>query len=287
MERRAPRPGGSRRGHVADAFGAGLWWDHRVQQIYPGPAQLDDDALIEAYAYPDGGGRPYVRANMVTSLDGAAQGPDGRSGTLSSPADKRVFAMLRGLADVILVGAGTARVEKYGPAEAQQAHAARRAGLGQRPAPPIAVVSRRLDLDPDGPLFEPVGERTIVLTSATAPADRREALAEKADVVVAGEGSVDVRLALDALAGRGLRRVLCEGGPRLLGEIVVDGLLDDLCLTFSPLLRGGDAPRALNSPPTFPRRMRLAHVLEEDGTLLTRWLREDAAVPPSSADEED
>jgi riboflavin biosynthesis pyrimidine reductase len=258
-----------------------------VQQIYPGPTQLDDDALIEVYAYPDGDGRPYVRANMVTSLDGAAQGPDGRSGTLSSPADKRVFAMLRGLADVILVGAATARVEKYGPAEAQQAYAARRASLGQRPTPPIAVVSRRLDLDPDGPLFEPVGERTIVLTTATAPPDRREALTERADVVVAGETGVDLRLALDALARRNLRRVLCEGGPRLLGEIVVDGLLDDLCLTFSPLLRGGDAPRALNSPPMPPQRMRLAHVLEEDGTLLTRWLREAAAVPSSYADEED
>ena len=105
--------------------------------------------------------------------------------------------------------------------------------------------------------------------------------------MVAGEAGVDLRLALDALAGRGLRRVLCEGGPRLLGEMVADGLLDDLCLTFSPLLRGGDAPRALNGAPTAPRRMRLAHVLEEDGTLLTRWLREAAAVPQSSADEED
>jgi riboflavin biosynthesis pyrimidine reductase len=258
-----------------------------VQQIYPSPAQLDDAALAEAYAYPDSAGRPYVRANMVTSLDGAAQGTDGRSGTLSSPGDKRVFALLRGLADVILVGAATARVEKYGPAEADQAHAGRRAGLGQPPAPPIAVLSRRLDLDPDGPLFDPGGERTIVLTAASAPPDRRDALAEKADIVVAGEGSVDIRLALDALAGRGLRRVLCEGGPRLLAEIVVDNLLDDLCLTFSPLLRGGDAPRALDGPPTPPRRMRLAHVLEEEGTLLTRWLRPDPVVPQGFADGED
>jgi riboflavin biosynthesis pyrimidine reductase len=258
-----------------------------VQQIYPGPAQLDDAALIEAYAYPNHTGRPYVRANMVTSLDGAAQGTDGRSGTLSSPADKRVFALLRGLADVILVGAATARVEKYGPAEAGQAHAARRAGLRQRPAPPIAVVSRRLDLDPDGPLFDPGGERTIVLTASSAPPDRRAALAERADIVVAGEDGVELRLALDALASRGLRRVLCEGGPRLLAELVVDDLLDDLCLTFSPLLRGGDAPRALNGPPMPARRMRLAHVLEEDGTLLTRWLRPDPVVPRGSGDGED
>ena len=258
-----------------------------MQQIYPSPAQLDDDALADMYAYPESTGRPYVRANMVTSLDGAAQGTDGRSGTLSSPADKRVFALLRGLADVILVGAATARVEKYGPAEASPAHSARRAGLGQRPAAPIAVVSRRLDLDPDGPLFDPGGERTIVVTSATAPPDRREALAEKADIAVAGEGGVDLHIALDVLASRGLHRVLCEGGPRLLGEIVVDGLLDDLCLTFSPLLRGGDAPRALNGPPTPARRMRLAHVLEEEGTLLTRWLRPDPVVSRGAADGQD
>ena len=126
----AVRRSGRRCGVPPTPAGARLWWDHTVQQIYPGPTQLDDDALIEVYAYPDGAGRPYVRANMVTSLDGAAQGPDGRSGTLSSPADKRVFAMLRGLADVILVGAATARVEKYGRRK-RAAHAARRAGLGQ------------------------------------------------------------------------------------------------------------------------------------------------------------
>lgn len=259
-----------------------------MQQIYPEPtARLDHDALVGLYAYPASGGRAYVRANMVTSLDGAAQGTDGRSGTLSSPADKRVFAMLRGLADVILVGAGTARVEKYGPAEAQPAYAAHRAGLGQRPTPPIAVVSGRLSLDLDGPLFEATGERTIVLTSAAAPRDRRDALSEMADVVVAGDSSVDVGLALGALAERGMWRVLCEGGPRLLGEIVVDGLLDDLCLTFAPLLRGGDAPRALNSPSAPARGMRLAHVLEEEGTLLTRWLPSPGTVPQASSDEED
>ncbi len=259
-----------------------------MQQIYPEPtARLDHDALVGLYAYPASRGRAFVRANMVTSLDGAAQGTDGRSGTLSSPADKRVFAMLRGLADVILVGAGTARVEKYGPAEAEPASAAHRAGLGQRPTPPIAVVSGRLALDLDGPLFEATGERTIVLTSATAPRDRRDALSEKADVVVAGENGVDLGLALGVLADRGLRRVLCEGGPRLLGEIVVDGLLDDLCLTFAPLLRGGDAPRALNSPSAPARGMWLAHVLEEEGTLLTRWLPSPGTVPQASADEED
>src|SRR5918993_549206 len=165
-----------------------------VQRIFPESAKLDDDALVDAYAYPEIGGRPYVRANMVISLDGAAQGRDGRSGTLSSPADRRVFAMLRGLADVILVGAGTARTEKYGPA----------AALGE-------------------------------------------------------------------LSVRGLTRVLCEGGPHLLAELVIAGLLDELCLTVSPIVRGGGALGALAGDLVSDGAMQLVHVLEEDGTLLTRW----------------
>ncbi|MGH8777059.1 MAG: pyrimidine reductase family protein [Jiangellaceae bacterium] len=252
-----------------------------MQRIYPDRADPDEDALAAAYEYPDTGGHPYVRANMVTSLDGAAQGRDGRSGTLSSPADKRVFAMLRGLADVILVGSGTARAEKYGPAEPQPALAARRAERGQRPAPPIAVVSRRLDFDPDGPLFAGGGERTILVTTEHAPPDRPAELSELADVLIAGTDSVDLGRALAELADRGLTRVLCEGGPHLLGQLAAAGLLDDLCLTFSPLLRGGDALRALDGPPVPDGGMRLAHILEEDGTLLTRWV---AQREPSTSD---
>ena len=243
-----------------------------MQRIYPDLADLDQDALVAAYAYPPtANSAPYVRANMVISLDGAAQGADGRSGTLSSAADRRVFAMLRGLTDVILVGARTASVEKYGPAEPEADFAAYRAALGQRPAPPVAVVSRTLTLDPGGPLFSGSGEQTIVLTTERSPADRRKALAAVADVRLVGETNVDLDAALGELAALGLTRVLCEGGPHLLADIVVAGLLDELCLTVSPLLRGGDAIRALAGAPVPAGGMRLVHILEEDGTLLTRW----------------
>ncbi|MGH8824078.1 MAG: pyrimidine reductase family protein, partial [Jiangellaceae bacterium] len=244
-----------------------------MQQIFPEPAQLDHDALVEAYAYPDSGGKPYVRANMVISLDGSAQGPDGRSGTLSSPPDKRVFGMLRGLADVILVGASTARVESYGKAEPRPDVAELRARLGQRPTPPIAVVSSRLDLEPDGPLFTGPGEPTLVLTSRSAPQPRRAALATVTEVVALGAQRVDLAQALAELAERGLSRVLCEGGPHLLGQLATAGLLDELCLTVSPRLRGGDALRALEGPLVTDGSMDLVHVIEEDGTLLTRWRR--------------
>ena len=243
-----------------------------MQRIFPDRRDLDDDAILAAYAYPAADdGRPFLRANMVISLDGAAQGPDGRSGTLSSPADRRVFAMLRGLADVILVGAGTARAEKYGRAESGPDVAADRLRRGQRPAPPIAVVSGRLDLDPEGPLLSGPGEPTIVVTHAGSSPERRRALSAVTDVLVFGERKVDLAAALGELATRGLTRVLCEGGPHLLTELVVSGLLDELCLTVSPIVRGGEALGALAGDLVPDGAMQLIHVLEEHGTLLTRW----------------
>lgn len=209
---------------------------------------------------------------MVASADGAATFA-GRSGGLSSATDKRIFALLRGLADVILAGAGTVRVEGYGPAEPRPEWQEMRAAAGQPPAPPIAVVSRRLDLDLAGPLFAP-GAGTIVITTAAAPPRRRRAAAENADVIVAGSERVDIGAAIDALAGRGLGRILCEGGPQLLAQIVAAGLLDELCLTVSPLLTAGDAPRILNGG-ALPAAtgLRLAHLLEDDDFLFLRYIR--------------
>jgi riboflavin biosynthesis pyrimidine reductase len=254
-----------------------LWWDSPVRRIFPTAKDLGPAELIAAYAYP--AGVRWLRANMVTSLDGAAQGWNGRSGTLSSPGDKRVFAMLRALADVIIVGARTARIEQYGPEEPRRQYAGYRQSLGQRPTPPIAVVSGRLDLDPDGPLFSSIGERTLVITTEQAPPEVRAALAERAEVLTIGEERVDLPRTLDVLRERGLNRMLCEGGPLLLGQLVAEGLLDDLCLTFAPLLRGGPADRALNGPPVPDVPMWLVHVLEEGGNLLTRWVRASDVVP--------
>ncbi|MBD0292797.1 MAG: pyrimidine reductase family protein [Jiangellaceae bacterium] len=248
-----------------------VWWDLPVRRIFPTPATVDDAALVAAYEYPVGG--RWLRANMVASLDGAAQGSDGRSGTLASPGDKHVFQLLRAMADVILVGAGTARTERYGPALPWPDHAARRKALRQSPTPPIAVVSGRLALDPGGPLFSGVGEPTIVLTTERAPAVRRARIAAVADVLVLGEHQVDLASAVTALAGRGLTRMLCEGGPLLLGKLVAEGLVDELCLTFAPVLRGGSASRVLNGPPVPDVAMHLVHILEEDGNLITRWIR--------------
>ncbi len=238
-----------------------------------GPAapagELDDAALARLYACP---GDPWLRANMVASADGAASA-GGLSGGLSSAGDRRLFWMLRGLADVIVAGAGTVRAEGYRATRPKDAWAALGLRDGRPAAPPLALVSRSLDLDPAAPVFAgaPPDARTIVITCAAAPAAARERLRRAADVIVAGEDAVSLPDALAALRGRGLGRVLCEGGPALLARLAAAGLLDELCLTVSPLLAGPGAPRIMSGDPFPAARLSLAHVLEEDGTLFCRY----------------
>src|SRR5580704_13430686 len=244
---------------------------------------------------------------MIESIDGASS-LNGRSGGLSGAADRLVFAVLRSLADVILVVAATARAEKYRPVREQEIWPKLR-GERQQPTPPIAVVTRKLDLDLDSPLVAgaPGGARTILLTTKAAPAGRREAASAHADVVVTGRDTVPPSAAVQELASRGYRNVLLEGGPALLRQVAEAGLLDDLCLTFSPLLEGGKAGRILAPPPAHPSgpapaapfmgggpgsggssgtaaresaamKLSLAHVLEDDGSLLCRYLRADGGA---------
>lgn len=235
---------------------------------------LADDGLLAAYRPPDPApGRVHVRAGFVASADGAAV-LDGHSEGLSSPPDKRVFRLLRGLADVVLVGAGTARAEGYGPVRLAPAVRERRLAEGRPAEPPLAVVTARLDLDLDSPLLTGAVERTVVLTTRAADPARLRAASAVADVVVVGEERVAVGPALAALAERGLVRVLCEGGPVLLGDLVAADALDELCLTVAPLLAGGaPAPRVTAGVAAAARGLRLGHVLEEDGSLFLRYTR--------------
>jgi riboflavin biosynthesis pyrimidine reductase len=232
------------------------------------PSYDDDVDLLAAYRWPED--RAWVRANMVSSLDGSAV-RDGRSEGLSGPADQAVFRVLRGLADVVLVGAGTARTEGYRALRAKPAYAEVRAALGQRPAPVLAVVSGRLALDPSSELFHGGAEPTVVVTCEGSDAGVRARLAEAAEVVIRGSDAVDLAGALDHLADRGLTRVLCEGGPSLLADLVAAGRLDELCLTFSPQLVGGAGRRILDGA-DLAVPLSVGHVLEADGVLLTRYV---------------
>jgi len=226
-----------------------------MRRLFPDPS--DEVDLRTAYGVDT---PRHVRANFVASADGSVS-LAGKSGTLGNAADRELFQLLRAMSDVVLVGAGTARVENYGGAREVDGR-----------TPPIAVVSRSLDLDPASRLFTDTRVPPIVLTCADAPADRRELLAGIADVVIAGDSDVDLRVALDTLAERGLRHVECEGGPHLLGWLVAAGLLDELCLTLAPVLVGGTAGRIVAGLDTqVGDRLRLLHVLEDDGYLFLRY----------------
>lgn len=248
-----------------------------MRQLHPAYREdVSDDELRSLYAYP--ADRAWVRANMVTSLDGAAT-VNGRSQGLSRPADTAVFGLLRGLCDVVLVGAGTARTEGYRGLRAKPEYAGLRAALGQQPAPVLALVSGRLALDPTSELFTAGSQRTIVITCAAADPPARERLAAVADVVIAGEDKVNLPAAVAALTDRGLSRVLCEGGPTLLAEVIAAGLLDELCLTVSPVLVGADASRITSGPGAGPRPLRLASALCEQDVLLLRYRDEAPHLP--------
>lgn len=223
-------------------------------------------------------GRAWVMANMVGTLSGSAA-VGGRVGQLSVGPDSQLFVDMRSLADVVLVGAETVRREGYGPVRlaTERVSARRRQGLPD--TPPLAVVSRSLELDWAAPAFAdaPTDRRTIVLTCEAADPARVESAREVADVVVAGAESVDPVLAVAALHERGHEVVLCEGGPRWLGELVARDCLDELCLTVAPVL-GGDLLPVSIAPPseeaeTPLRDFALRHAVAADDTLFLRYER--------------
>jgi riboflavin biosynthesis pyrimidine reductase len=243
-----------------------------VPRATQGPTPAAVTTLASYYGNGAAGPHAVLRANMVVSADGAVS-VDGRSGGLSGPADRMVFTVLRSLADLILVGAGTARAERYRPVQADEIWAGLRpAGV---PVPPIAVVSGRLNLYADSPLLAAAAPaaQTIVITTAAASPDRRAAIARRARVIEAGQDRLDLVAAVRALHELGYGRILAEGGPTLLGHLAEAGLLDELCLTTSPVLAGGSAGRILTSPPLCAR-LSLAHVLADDGFLFSRYVRD-------------
>lgn len=225
---------------------------------------LDAGDLERLYAYP-AGDRPWVRTNFVTTLDGAATGQDGTSGTLGGESDTRVFALLRSLADVIVVGAGTARDEGYADFEVDTDLRAR---LGLSPVPTMALVSRSLGIPPV--LLRP---GIVIVTTADADPAALATLRHSVEVIAAGDGEIDWTAVLAEFSDRGWRRVLCEGGPSLHGDLVKLDLVDELCLTIAPLLAAGPAPRIAHGHDAVQHQMTLGHAIEGDGGLLTRWVR--------------
>jgi riboflavin biosynthesis pyrimidine reductase len=245
-----------------------------MRLIYPPASESPDNLslvqLAELYAPPDRDG-PWVRANFVATLDGAATGADGLSGSINNDADDQVFGLLRALSDVVMVGAGTVKAEHYQQMSLRDEQRAIRAETGRSGLPTLAIVSRSLDI-PERQVSPGEGQ-LLVLHPRGCDDAKRAVLAEALgpdNVIEAGDGWVDPARAVEVLAERGLRQVLCEGGPTLMSMLVAAGVLDELCLTWSPLMVGGVHPRILNGPPV-DQSWQLRHLLEQDGVLIGRW----------------
>jgi riboflavin biosynthesis pyrimidine reductase len=219
-----------------------------VDRPLPQLAELDDDELAAAYAPPQA---PWLRLNFVSTVDGAARGPDGVSKSINDAADGRVFAMLRARADVLVVGAGTIRDEGYRPN-----------------AKPIVVVTRSGDVPPS--LHEGDLSQVHLATGRSADlGEARELLGDR--VLVLGDDGPSPRALRDALVSLGFAQILCEGGPSLARDLLAADVVDELCLTTVPRLIGGGELGILGGE-AIDVRLRLGGLLEQDGTLLARWL---------------
>ncbi|HTZ43485.1 MAG TPA: dihydrofolate reductase family protein [Jatrophihabitans sp.] len=250
-----------------------------MQLLFPEPAHTVDVHEHYAAGWLRTGG---VRVNFVTSADGAATA-DGLSRGLQTPGDNQVFAALRDLADVILVGSATAAAEGYRPSAPGPRRRALRERYGLAGAPAIAVLSASLQLDLGAPLFAAAElAPTVVITSSAAPMNRRDDIIDLAGggsrlqlvETPAAAGGVDFAAAVASLRELGYSRILCEGGPRVFGAGVTAGAVDELCLSYSPVLAGPGGGRILDGPadaPGFPARLRLLGLLEEDGALFARY----------------
>lgn len=253
-----------------------------MQQILP--TRIDDVDPLDVYLAeprpvpPD---RPWVMVNMIVGVDGATA-VDGRSGDLGGPADRAVFRAVRACCDWILVASGTAVAERYRSPSPNAAAVRRRLDAGRSPTPRLAVVTASGALDP-----------TIPALAETAPDDRVKG-PDRRTVVVTGEQADPARLAeLDAeivrlpmpaprpgavvreLYRRGAAVVLCEGGPTWNGRMVEAGLVDELCLSISPILAGGPSSRIVaGAAQAAPARMRLSRLLAEGDFLFARYTRE-------------
>ncbi|SDU47739.1 pyrimidine reductase family protein [Gordonia westfalica] len=221
--------------------------------------------------FPEG-----LRTNMVMSIDGSVSFR-GRVGPLSSPADRALFHALRALSDVVLVGAATARVEKYGPPALSPELTelrSRTRGSGTSDIPRLAIVSLSCSL-PEKSLDVPPGQRPIVITSARADTS---AVGDRAEVIAVGDETIDLPAAIDELRARGLHRINCEGGPSLLDKLTEADLVDEFCVTMAPQVTAEGNPvtdpaAAVLSPLDTPRRFRLKHAVPHGDDVFLRYVR--------------
>lgn len=246
---------------------------HQLVPRSTSPAPIDDERLADLYAdgTDNGPANRWLRVNMVSTLDGAAVGSDGLSGTISSPSDKTVFNVLRAWSDVVLIGAGTARAEQY----TRLSHEPGMTELRRPDGPLLSMVSRSGHVDVDR-LFSADGGDPLLLTCRAADQDAVDEFRQRAgadSVLICGDDSVELEAAVDALARRGLTRILSEGGPHLLGGLLAADLVDELDLTIGLGVTGGDAGRIVQGM-RVDNTLTTHTLLQADDALIGRWLVE-------------
>lgn len=236
---------------------------------------FDVENLRRAYHTGDRG-LPWLRLNFVSSVDGAAT-VGGLSGALNDPWDLQVFETLRSLADVVVVAAGTVRKEEYDGVFLPEEHVAWRRDQGLPDHPRLAIITASGDLDPSSAPFDVAGrkEKTLVFTGRVVPAEKLASLEEVAEVVICADGArgVDLNQVVAELAARGLNQILSEGGPTLFGSLLATDLVDELCLTLSPLLVGGRSRRIATSDEEHVRNMGLMNSLRGGAMMFLRYGR--------------
>lgn len=235
--------------------------------------------LAELYPWPD---EPWLRTMMVSTFDGATVGADGRSGSISGPPDKRVFMETRRLSDAVLVGAGTIRAERYKPMRVKPEWELARVEVGLAPAPRIVVISGRLDLPWDEPMFTESALDVVVVTTRSVDSQRLEVAREFAEVWQIGDDEVDLASTVAMMHEQGFTRIVCEGGEALLDGLVRAELVDEMDLTISPVLAGAgyldDPGTEALIPGIAPgtdgfARFSIAHTFVDDGFTFCRFVR--------------
>jgi riboflavin-specific deaminase-like protein len=243
-----------------------------LHRIHPDPAELDPDQAISGLRWGEQAPaeRPYLALNMVTTADGKAA-VEGRTRGISSEVDRQIFHNLRTQADAVMAGAGTIRIERYGPIVKTDELRAKREREGVFANPLAVIVSGRLHIPVDVPLLQDPESHVVILTQSE---DELTGHRANVEYLRMEAGPFDLRPLMERLRSEyGVRSVLCEGGPTLNASLLPYGLVDELFLTISPAIAGGEDALTIVAGAPLPEllQLELAWALEEGSELYLRY----------------